>query len=394
MTTAFRNAKGDPEQVDLQVSMYAQAAASGMSFAQFINTKYPTDAKKYGTTFEQMMASEGIFVKPNREMGIRASTMYEILNGSPLQAGGVTVKDGVPASRILFPAVFLLAIEDKLVANLTMTADAFEGMIAINESIAGDRYEQPILNFSKPEAGRSQGIAQLAAPASMLTITSSDVAKRIPTFSLGLEISDQALKASTLDIVALSLARQAAVERNERAQGYMLALFNGDIDNNDGSLSSLSLVDASSSFDALAVTGNNFITQKAWMKYLMKNGTKRTLTHIVTDIDTAMKIEKREGKPTIFGDDPKSPRIDTQFHLLNPTWAVNPQIFLTQDAAWPADTLMGLDKTAAIRRVRNLSADYQAIEAMVMRRSQSMRFDFGEHVNRLFNDAYGCMTLG
>jgi hypothetical protein len=54
---------------------------------------------------------------------------------------------------------------------------------------------------------------------------------------------------------------------------------------------------------------------------------------------------------------------------------------------------MGLDKTAAIRRVRSLNADYQAIEAMVMRRSQTMRFDFGEHVNRLFNDAYGCMTI-
>jgi hypothetical protein len=317
--------------------------------------------------------------------------MDEILNGKGMEAGGVTVKDGVPASRILYPAVFLLAIEDKLVSNLTMTADAFEGMIAVDESINGDRYEQPLLNFSKPEAARSQGISQLAAPASMLTITSRDVARRIPTFSLGLEISDQALKASTLDIVALSLARQAAVQRNERAQNYMLALFNGDIDNNDDTLANLGLVQTSASFDSVA-TGGVF-TQKAWMKYLMNNGTKRTITHIVTDIDSAMKIENRTGKPTIFGDDPKSPRIDTQFHLMNPTWAVNPQIFLTQDAAWPAATIMGLDKTAAIRRVRNLTADYQAIEALVMRRSQQMRFDFGEAVERLFTDAYGCMTL-
>lgn len=389
--TAFLNAKGEVQQVDLSVSMYQAAARRGMSFSQYINAEYPTDTKKYGSAFQQMMESEGIFVKPNRELGIRASTMDEILNGKEVGAGGVTVKDGVPASRILYPAVFLLAIEDKLVANLTMTADAFEGMIAVDESVNGDRYEQPILNFSKPEAGRSQGIAQLAAPASMLTITSSDVAYRIPTFSLGMEISDQALKASTLDIVALSLARQAAVQRNERAQNYMLALFNGDIDNNDSTLAALGLVDTSASFDA-AATGGVF-TQKAWMKYLMKNGTKRTLTHIVTDIDAAMKIEGRTGKPTIFGDNPNSPRIDTQFELMNPTWAVNPKIFLTQDANWPANTLMGIDKTAAIRRVRNLTADYQAIEALVMRRSQTMRFDFGEHVNRLFTDAYGGMTL-
>lgn len=388
--TAFLDASGATQQVDLNVSMYQQAARQGMSFQQFVNTQYPTNAAKFGSTFEQMMASEGIFVRPNRELGIRASTMDEILNGR-MQAGGVTVKDGVPASRILFPAVFLQAVEDKLVTNLTMTGDAFEQMIAVDESINGDRYEQPKINFSKPEAGRHQGVAQLAQPASMLLITASDVARRIPSFALGLEISDQALKASTLDIVSLSLARQAAVERNERAQGYMLALFNGDIDNNDGSLSSLGLVQTSASFDALA-TGGVF-TQKAWMKYLMNNGTKRTLTHIVTDIDSAMKIEGRTGKPTIQGDDPNSPRIDTQFKLMNPTWAVNPQIFLTQDANWPSATLMGLDKTAAIRRVRSLTADYQGIESFVLRRSTAMRFDFGEHVNRLFDDAFGCMTF-
>jgi hypothetical protein len=388
--TAFLDASGATQQVDLNVSMYQQAARQGMSFQQFVNTQYPTNAAKFGSTFEQMMASEGIFVRPNRELGIRASTMDEILNGR-MQAGGVTVKDGVPASRILFPAVFLQAVEDKLVANLTMTGDAFEQMIAVDESINGDRYEQPKINFSKPEAGRHQGVAQLAQPASMLLITASDVARRIPSFALGLEISDQALKASTLDIVSLSLARQAAVERNERAQGYMLALFNGDIDNNDGSLSSLGLVQTSASFDVLA-TGGVF-TQKAWMKYLMNNGTKRTLTHIVTDIDSAMKIEGRTGKPTISGDDPNSPRIDTQFKVMNPTWATNPQIFLTQDASWPSATLMGLDKTAAIRRVRSLTADYQGIESFVLRRSTAMRFDFGEHVNRLFDDAFGCMTL-
>ena len=54
---------------------------------------------------------------------------------------------------------------------------------------------------------------------------------------------------------------------------------------------------------------------------------------------------------------------------------------------------MGLDASWAIRRVRNLSADYQGIESYVLRRSQAMRFDFGEHVNRLYNDAYGCMVL-
>lgn len=387
---AYINARGETQQIKLDVTMYRQAAERGMSLQQFLNTEH-ADTGANGPAFNQILASEGIFVQANRDVGIRPSTMEAILNGRPNMEAGVNVKDAVPTSRILFPAVIMQAVEDKLLQNLAMTANALEDMIAIDETINGERYEHPVVNFSKPEAARSQGSSQLAPPPSMMTITTSDKAYRIPSFALGLEVSDQALKATTIDFVALSLARQAAVERNERANNYLLAIFNGDVDNGEGSLASLGLVDNSSTFDAAATGGT--LTQKAWMKYLMKNGTKRTITHLVTDIDTAMKIEGRTGKPTVMQDDGTTNRFDTQFNVMNPTWAKNPKLFLVENAAWAANTIMGLDASWAIRRVRNLSADYQGIESYVLRRSQAMRFDFGEHVNRLYNDAYGCMVL-
>lgn len=387
---AYINARGETQQIKLDVTMYRQAAERGMSLQQFLNTEH-ADTGANGPAFNQILASEGIFVQANRDVGIRPSTMDAILNGRPNMEAGVNVKDAVPASRILFPAVIMQAVEDKLLQNLAMTANALEDMIALDETINGERYEHPVVNFSKPEAARSQGSSQLAPPPSMMTITTSDKAYRIPSFALGLEVSDQALKATTIDFVALSLARQAAVERNERANNYLLAIFNGDVDNGEGSLASLGLVDNASTFDAAATGGT--LTQKAWMKYLMKNGTKRTITHLVTDIDTAMKIEGRTGKPTVVQDDGTTNRFDTQFNVMNPTWAKNPKLFLVENAAWAANTIMGLDASWAIRRVRNLSADYQGIESYVLRRSQAMRFDFGEHVNRLYNDAYGCMVL-
>lgn len=387
---AYINARGETQQVKLDVTMYRQAAERGMSLQQFLNTEH-ADTGANGPAFNQILASEGIFVQANRDVGIRPSTMDAILNGRPNMEAGVNVKDAVPASRILFPAVIMQAVEDKLLQNLALTANALEDMIAIDETINGERYEHPVVNFSKPEAARSQGSSQLAPPPSMMTITTSDKAYRIPSFALGLEVSDQALKATTIDFVALSLARQAAVERNERANNYLLAIFNGDVDNGEGSLASLGLVDNASTFDSAATGGT--LTQKAWMKYLMKNGTKRTITHLVTDIDTAMKIEGRTGKPTVVQDDGTTNRFDTQFNVMNPTWAKNPKLFLIENSAWAANTIMGLDASWAIRRVRNLSADYQGIESYVLRRSQAMRFDFGEHVNRLYNDAYGCMVL-
>lgn len=391
---SFIDRNGGVSQLPITVTMYREAAERGMSLQQFINLTYPTqNPERNGSTWNQVLASEGIYLQANRDIGIGPSKLADILEGrpEPSAASGPVTKEAVPASRILFPAVIMGVVEDKLVANLDMTATAFDAMVGMDESINQERYEQPVINMTRPEQGRSQGIAQLADPAAMMTLTTSDKAYRIPTWSIGLEVSDQALRASTLDFVALSIARQAAIERNERAQNYVLALLNGDVDNGEASLASLGLMYNASTFDAAATGGA--ITQRAWMKYLMKDGTKRTITHIITDIDTALKLETRTGKPVITQDDSQTSRFDTQFNVLNPTWARNPALFLTDIAAWPANTMLGLDRNYAIRRVRNLSAQYQAIEAYVMRRSTKMRFDFGEHVNRMFNDAYAGLVL-
>lgn len=388
---SFIDRNGGRSQLPIEVTMYREAAEAGMTLQHFINVRYPTaDASRHGSTWNQLLESENIFVRGDQKAGIRPTTMKEIMEGTNREAG-INVKDGVPTSRILFPAVIMAAMEDKLLANLDMTANAFDAMVAMSESISQERYEQPIINFSKPEAARSFGVAQLAAPPAMLTITVSDKAYRIPSWAIGLEVSDQALQASTLDFVAMSLTRQAAVERNERAQNYVLALLNGDVDNNDGTLASLGYSVNASTLDAASTGGT--LTQKAWIKYLMLNGTKRKLTHLITDVDTAMKIEGRTGKPTIQQDDGRTNRFDTQFNVANPTWATNPTLFLTDIAAWPANTIMGLDRNWAIRRVRNLSASYSAIESYVLRRSTAMRMDFGEHVNRLYNEAYQVLVL-
>lgn len=388
---AFIDAAGQTQQIQLDVTMYRQAADAGMSLQQYLNTNFPTNAEKYGNTWNQILASEGIVVSPNKEFGMRSSTLAEVFDGVKMEAGVVT-RDANPVSRILFPAITMEAVENKLVENLTMTANAFDNMIAFDETINGDRYEYPVLDFSNPEAARSQGIAQLAMPTSMMLVTASDVSRKIPGFSLGCEISDQALKVTSLDFLAMSLARQAAVERNGRAQGYMLALLNGDIDTGDASLSSLGLSANADTYDS-TITADGVLTQKAWAKYLIHNATKRTINTVVCDVDTALAIEGRTGRPTVQTDNPNSPRIDTTFAVMNQLWPTSVNLFLTVDANWPANTIMGFDKKWAIKRVRSLSASYQSIEAFVTRRSTVMRFDFGESVSRFQNEAFDVLTL-
>lgn len=388
---AFIDDTGNTQQLPLDVSMYRQAADNQMSFEQFINRQYP--ASVHGNTFDQLLASEGIFCRPNRNIGLRAATMDEVLNGRSRMEAGVIVKEAVPASRILAPAAILAAVEDKLVADLAMNPMAFDSMVAFDESINNDRWERAILNFSKPEAARSAVIGQLALPTSMLTITASQVTRAIPTRSIGMEVSDQALKATSLDLVTLALARQRATERNERTNEFLLSLLNGDVDMGMVALSTIaSKVVKASVYDS-SIVAAGVLTQKAWMAYLIKNATRRTITHVVTDIAGALAIEQRTGKPVITGDNPTSPRVNTEMSVINPMWPANVRIFITTDPNWPVNTIMGFDAGYGIHRVMSTWASYEAVEQFVLKRSTAMRFDSGEVVERLFDDAFDVLTL-
>lgn len=382
------DAQGNKSPVDLSVSMYKDAADAGLSFKQHLATIYPTNAEKHGTAFAQVLEQCGIFVRGNKEFGFSASSMDDVMN--PKEAASAITRDGVPASRLLFPAVILDVIEDKLAVDYDTNPSALTSMLAQDISINGDRWERPVLNFNNPEAARGQAVSQLSLPNSMLTITASDKSQRIPNWSIGMEISEQALKSTTLDLVGLAVSRQAAVEGNERANGFILSLLNGDADVGMAALSTIAgKVQTAVSLDATATAG---LSQKSWMTWLTQRTNKRMITHVVTDLAGAMAIEARANKPIVTTDNPNSKRIDTLFEVINPNWPGQVKVFITNDTNWPAKTIMGIDVRYGITRVKSLTAQYSAIEQFVLKRSTAMRMDKGELVYRLFDEAFEVLT--
>lgn len=387
-TPVYVAANGDKLPLDLNVGMYEKAAEANQSLPQYLATQFPTNASRDGTAFEQLCEQSGVFVKGNKEFGLKPSKMSDVL--APKDASVIT-REGVPASRLLFPAVMLGVIEDKLQVNYDINPGALDKMIAQDDSIEGERWERPVMNFSRPESARGAAVAQLALPNSMMTITVSDKSFRIPTWGLGMEISEQAQKSTTLDLVGLAIARQAQVEGNERANTYILSLLNGDTDYAMASLASLSKVQTSASINGSAL-GAGVLNQKTWLTWLSQRANKRMITHVITDLAGAMMIENRTGKPVITGDNPNSERIDTLMQVVNPKWPSRVQIFITDDANWPVNTIMGIDARYAIHRVKSLTAQYSAIEQFAMKRSTMLRFDKGEMLYRLFDEAYEVMT--
>lgn len=386
---AFIDAQGATQQVEINLDTVRAAADNSLSVRDFINSSYTTDAEAYGDAFSQMCASEGIVLVPNKKYGLKAGNLDAVVNGRPKMEAGAIVKTPSSQARVLLMPAIGALVEDKLLGDLDMNANAFDSMIALDTVIADEWLLWPEVNMNGPEAGRSQVTSQLAKPVNMLTLTTSEKSIRIPTYSLGIEWSEQATKYLNLDFIALSIARQVAVERNERANQNLLAMLNGDADVGQASLSSLGKVKTAVSLDAAATTG---ITQKALMLWLYSNSKKRRIDTIVTDINGALALEARTGRPVVTGDNGTSVRINTNESVMNPTWGAEVKVFITDDPSWSAKTLMGIDSRYAIQRVTSTNASYQAQEDFVLRRGSAMRFDYGSLSRRLYPDAFEVMT--
>lgn len=386
---AFIDAQGATQQVEVNLDTVRAAADNSMSVRDYVNSNYTTDVEAFGDTFSQLCASEGIVLVPNKKFGLKPGSLDAVVNGRPKMEAGAIVKTPSSQARILLMPAIQALVEDKLVGDLDMNANAFDSMVALDTVIADEWMLWPEVNMAGPEAGRSQVTSQLAKPVNMLTLTTSEKSIRIPTYSLGIEWAEQATKYLNLDFISLSIARQVAVERNERASQNLLAMLNGDADVGQGSLSSLGKVKTAASLDAAATAG---ITQKALMLWLYSNSKKRRVDTIVTDINGALSLESRTGRPVVTSDNGTSVRINTNEMVMNPTWGAEVKVFITDDANWPAKTLMGIDSRYAIQRVTSTNASYQAQEEFVLRRGSAMRFDYGSLSRRLYNDAFEVMT--
>lgn len=386
----YYDQNGHLQEVELSTRIYQEAHHKNVSVETLINQQHPV-REGDAPAFKQMCASLGLYTKSDRKTGIRATRLRDVMDGTGPCAQANTRND-VPESRILYQAAILSTIEDKLAEDLDTTANAFDRMVAITENIEGTEFKRAILNYDRPEQARSQQVAQLARPANMLTLTTTDRSQSIPTVALGIEWSDQAMENTGLDVVALSVARQVAVQRDESAGNNVLAMLNGDIDMSMEPLSAIdgAYVDASD-LDSSNQVGE--LTHEAWVKWLYRGRRFRRIDWIVTDIDGALAIENRKGKPVITGDDPNSPRIDSQMRVANPLIPATVNVFVTDIEDWPAGTLMGIDSRFAIQRINSLSANYQAVDKDVISRKNSMRWDSGTAAMRLFDQAFSVLEL-
>jgi hypothetical protein len=395
----YINAEGNVQQVKLENTLYKEAVDKNVKVAHLINMTYKDADPKKGTAFQQIAASEGLSLVGKNPFGLRAASIHDILEGNAgFQAGGTSNsrERGDPLgnqSRILFPSVVIEMVEDMFYDSRSDEDVRFRDLVKTTVPVADDYYRQPVLSYQKAggankgaDAAKAARVTQLGELPNMLTITTSERAFNIPAYGIGIEMSQEAMKGTTLDLFGLTMKRYIDIEHNARVNTYLSNLFLGDTDQNNGAVPAVT----TNSLDAAATGG--VVTHKAWVKWLARNRRRRKITHVMCDLDTYLKIESRTGRPGSNNYDPTLARIDPQLVAAKGSIGFGNDVkwLIVDDAAnggpVPANTVWGLDQSQAIKLVTNTSADYKATEEFVLRRSSRMIWTWSEEALRLFGD--------
>lgn len=392
-TIKIRNAEGNLTEVPFDVRMYAQAAEAGLTLSQHLNQLYAggTDLVKYGDVLQQAMLHSGMYTSTDSRMGLHPPSMKSMLD-TGIMMGSITRGDGsdraTVAGRMLYPEILMRAIESKLRDDYGDLLGTWSSFIAQTQTITGPKFDQPVIDVTRPEGYSSMPIAQLAEPDVMLSITTSARSNSIPTKSIGLLISDQAAQASTLDLVNLAMTAQARAERVRMVQADIAAIVSGDTDRGETAKTSFKANTLDSSISSAGV-----ITHKAWVKYMHKQRRNMMTLGAICDLDTAMAIEARSGKPTRDTVFVKEAEGFNQGVSIENLTGPDPRLLIVDDGVIAANTFVGIDTRFALRRVINISASYSAVEQFVLRRATAFRVDFGELTHSLYQDAFKVMTL-
>lgn len=400
----------DGTQIEVRVTMedYQEAFESKKTLAQHLNSKYDVDEER-GTAYEQILASNQIFVKPDRDYGIKAPTVKQILNNNyDVNLGVINRNDGKdpysPQGRILFASMQFEMMNNQLMESNDSYEGTFNQLVALNTSVDTPRWDIPEINTTAPMAVRAQPIAQLATPASMVSITLGSYNQKIETRSIGIEISDEAQAVTTIDLLNIALRQQASAERAMNIDNALYSMVMGDIDKGTAALTGIQ----STTFDPSCVVGTTF-THKAYIKFLRSQWKKMGIDWIVCDLDTYLRIEGRTGRPTMFNDDPSQARLTSMLAAANPNIPDSVNYFIVEPdmlhdgGAYGSAThplggtgkVLGIDSSKAIRKVTYAGAAYSGIEEYVMRRATAMRFDYSEGYYKMYrnNDGFRLMQI-
>lgn len=392
---------GQRKNMEVDVSIYKTAEDNKMSLRKYVERKLESAPEadqpdySYGDPLDQMYAMAGLGNdKGDRKFMSGGVTLHDAMSGkmsadatAGLRAPGSSDESGT-AARLLYPQLILETVEAQLRDEGPDILSVYNDLVAVSRSLSGPRVEQPLINTQKtgegPDGSRSRRQAQMAEPATMVSITTGERSYRVPTYAIGLQISDEAMQATTIDLVNVIMQKQARAERIAMFEEQLHDCIFGNIDRNMEALPVTSI----GTFDK-SITQDGQITKRAYLKWLRSNYRIREITDILTDLDTIIDLDESLMPKSTGPDNSKIPTLFPGFDMS----LTMPRFVDLEQSIFGAGMLVGIDRSNAIQRFVNVSADYSGVENYVLRKAQAFRVDYGEMSTRLFDDAWSVVSL-
>lgn len=385
----YTDGKGNHE-ATVNLGMYREEGG----FVAAVNKQYPV-AAGVPSASDQLFAQCGLYRKNDPLHGVKStkiSAIIEGMDGTMLNAAG-TAPGNSGILRLVSPAAILSGIQNDIYEDRSGVLGQFRKLVGVFQSVSGNRYERPIFNYDLARAGRAKPIAQLSEPTAVGLLTAAEASGTIPVYSYGLEVSDQAVQYFSFAEVQKCLGIMATWDIAERADNLLISMINGDPDVGMAALSTVTgAVEKANSFDSSISTAGT-LTQKAWMLWIASHSKRAPITALVCDINAALAIQNRTGRPVVTGDNGTSKRIDTTEMVTNELWPSELPIYIVTDPNWPANTILGINQPNAIAMFESSSANYSSVEQFVTRRSTKFRVDFGFTAQRFYDRAFHVLSL-
>lgn len=400
----YRNTAGNFVEGEINLEDYELAAKLGVKTSQVINAKHQDADPTLGTAWEQGKKSVGIFRKGIPELGVQSPTIRDVMNGECMRQGGLLQMSGntivapsipvggsAPASRLFLPEVIMEMVEENLQPDFSIEQNLFERMIAENVSIAANVYTYPTINTEAPMDHDSRSIAQNTMPRNLVSITASQSTKTIANQSVGLQIAEQALQYSSLDLVGIVLKRQMEGQKLRMLWNDLAKVVSGNIDAGESALTPISFSD----YDSSASSGE--FTNRGWIKALYQPDRIHNYDCLVCTIDDYLAILNRTGRPLMFdpnttGNTGNAGNYGIDVNISAPANFAQlsvPFVFIVPSGLWADQQVLLMDSRYALRRVTNTLAAFSGAQDMILQRSVFYRVDWGFIIHRMgFDDAF------
>ena len=380
----YAGADGTTKTYKADVDIYKKAAEAGMTLRQFMRSQVHDHDQGKGDVIDQMMTAASM---NDARMGYgSALTMADIAGMATSSFRRPGDVDNSLGARLLYPQLILETLNANALRDDGSDILAiWQRLVAVTRNVNGQKVDQPIIDTSAPEESRSGRITQLAAPETMVQITTGEKSFRIPTYSIGLMISDEAMAATTIDLVRIVMEAQARGNRIRTVGEQLRSMVLGDVDRGIAALPVKKIGD----FDPAGITADGQITKRAFIKWLHSVQKTANIATVLTDIDTAITVDDAL-LPKVTGTD--SSKIATPWGGVN-LGITQPEIIPFDVDVFGPGIMVGLDPRYGIQRFVNISATYDAIEEYVMRKATAFRVDYGEMATRLYDEAWSVVSL-